>query len=107
VAPDAQQYDYFGEKVALSGDYALVGARGEDGGAGDPVSRSGAAYLFHRTGPNVWDSGVRLAVGGPQVDGYFGGSVALSFGIALVGAYLQDSGTDPVADAGAAYVFEY
>jgi hypothetical protein len=33
--------------------------------------------------------------------------VALNPGVALVGAYLQDSGDDPVADAGAAYVFEY
>jgi hypothetical protein len=57
VAPDAQAFDEFGFSVAISGDYAVVGARLEDGGAGDPLSAAGAAYVFRRTGLNAWDTG--------------------------------------------------
>ena len=39
----------FGYKVAIDGDYAIVGSYGE-----------GAAYVFHRTGKSTWDEGTRI-----------------------------------------------
>ena len=42
TADDAAEYDYFGHAVAISGDYAVVGAY-FDNDAGDS---SGSAYLF-------------------------------------------------------------
>lgn len=45
-APDAQATDQFGVSVALSGDYAIVGATSEDGGNGDLLSDAGAACVF-------------------------------------------------------------
>ena len=43
VATDLQAGDQFG-KSAISGDYVVVGAYGEDAGGSD----AGAAYIFHR-----------------------------------------------------------
>ena len=37
--------DYFGSSVAISGDYIVVGAYGDDG-AGNTKGGSGAAYVF-------------------------------------------------------------
>ncbi len=41
LAPDAEAYDLFGWPVAISGDYAIVGASGKDEGGND----AGAAYI--------------------------------------------------------------
>ena len=48
TASDPQASDFFGYSVAMSSDgsYAIVGARGEDGGVGDPLSTAGAAYIY-------------------------------------------------------------
>ncbi|MFA9566384.1 MAG: FG-GAP repeat protein, partial [Acidimicrobiales bacterium] len=44
--------DEFGNSVGVSGKLAVVGARYEDGGPGDPYSQAGAAYLFQElSGP--------------------------------------------------------
>ncbi|ETR65780.1 MAG: hypothetical protein OMM_13724, partial [Candidatus Magnetoglobus multicellularis str. Araruama] len=45
-ASDAEASDYFGYAVSISGDYALIGAYGED----QKGSGSGAAYIFNRQG---------------------------------------------------------
>ena len=45
-ASDLQDSDYFGTSVAVSGDTLVVGAKGENGGPGDPVSDAGSAYVF-------------------------------------------------------------
>ncbi|MCB7129976.1 MAG: FG-GAP repeat protein, partial [Candidatus Brocadiales bacterium] len=98
TAPDARAYDYFGYSVALSGDYALVGAPWEDAGG----SGAGAAYIFYRTGINSWDSGTKLLAPDTQAGDYFGYSVAISGDYALVGAEEEDAGG---GNAGAAYIF--
>lgn len=54
--------DHFGFAVGISGDTVVVGAFGEDGGGvgvnpdagGNPVTNSGAAYVFARTG-GIWN----------------------------------------------------
>ena len=45
-ASDLQADDSLGQSVAISNDYAVVGASGEDGGTGDPASNAGAAYVY-------------------------------------------------------------
>lgn len=47
LASDGVANDYFGINVAISGDYALVGAFGKTIGSN---SNQGAAYLFRRNG---------------------------------------------------------
>jgi fibronectin type 3 domain-containing protein len=107
VAPDTQARDQFGVSVALSGDYAIVGAYYEDGGDGNPLAYAGAAYVFKRTGDNTWDTGTKLVAHDAQAGDEFGGSVALNGDYAIVGAFEEDGGDgDPMTNAGAAYVFK-
>ena len=42
TASDGKAEDWFGHSVSISGDYALIGAYGDD----DNGSRSGSAYIF-------------------------------------------------------------
>jgi hypothetical protein len=85
MAADAQAEDSFGAAVSISGDYAIVGAHSEDEGGAE----AGAAYVFHRTGTNTWDAGVKLlasedsrAIGSDR----FGWSVSISGDYAIVGS---------------------
>jgi len=101
TATDAAAYDYFGYAVALDGDTALVGARGDDlTGAND----AGSVYVFVRT-DGVWTEAAKLTANDAAAGDRFGTAVALEGNIALIGADLDDhlGGTD----AGAAYVFAY
>ena len=98
VATDLQAGDQFGKSVAISGDYVVVGANGEDAGG----NAAGAAYIFHRTGTNTWDAGVKIVATDPQAYDEFGKSVAISGNYAVVGAYGESAGG---SYAGAAYIF--
>jgi hypothetical protein len=106
-ALDAKGDDRFGTSVAVSGDIAIVGARNEDGGDGDPVRNVGAAYLFRRTDWNSWDAGTKLLPPDGRPDDIFGIAVAASGGFVIVGAVGEDGGDgNPAPNAGAAYVFD-
>lgn len=105
VAQDAQAGDSLGCSVAIDGDYVVVGAYLEDGGTGDLVANSGAAYVFHRVGQTAWDSGAKLLAPGAQAYDNFGWSVAIDGDYAIVGAYREDGASDLTPDGGAAYVF--
>jgi len=95
---DGYSYDYFGWSVAISGEYAIVGAYADD----DNGSGSGSAYIFQRSGSD-W---IELAKLLPS-DGYrsdcFGVSVAISGDYAIVGAYADD---DNGSGSGSAYIFQ-
>ncbi|WP_148285079.1 Lcl domain-containing protein [Micavibrio aeruginosavorus] len=95
--PVASVSDFFGNKVAISGDLIVVGAHLEDFGG---FSDSGAAYVFNAsTGALV----STLNNPDPTVQDYFGISVAISGNMAVVGAYQDDPGG--TTSAGTAYVF--
>jgi hypothetical protein len=98
LASDAADNDYFGHSVAISGDYAIVGAYLEETGG----AIAGAAYIFHRTAANTWDAGIKIVASDAQASDCFGLSVSISADYAIVGAYREDTGG---ADAGAAYIF--
>jgi len=104
TASDAQAGDLFGWSVAVSAGTAVVGAFYEDGGAGDPLSNAGAAYVFQRNqgGADNWGETKKLTASDAQADDSFGYSVAVSGDTAVVGAGWEDTGGDM---AGAAYVF--
>ena len=116
--------DVFGSSVAVSGDTAVVGARGEDSNgtgvnppsqANNSAASSGAAYVFERTG-GVWSQQAYLKASNTGANDRFGHSVAVSGDTAVVGAHFEDSngtGVNPPSQAnnsagasGAAYVFE-
>lgn len=99
VAGDGMASDRFGVSVALSGEYALIGATGVDGAS---ISDQGAAYVFLRTG-TVWSQQAKLTASDAAAFDEFGLSVALESTTAVVGSWTDDVGTNP--DQGSAYVF--
>ena len=111
--------DYFGRRVAISGDTVVVSAEGEDGsGAGinPPVDElapsAGAAYVFTRTG-NTWSPQAYLKADNSESQDLFGIGLAISGNTIVVGAYNEDgsgAGVNPpdsnnLPNSGAAYVF--
>jgi hypothetical protein len=99
-ASDKQQDDTFGYSVSISGDYAIVGALGEDTGG----SAAGAAYIYKRdASTGQWGNEQKIQAGDRQAQDEFGISVSISGDYAIVGAYYEDEGG---TDAGAAYVFK-
>jgi MYXO-CTERM domain-containing protein len=98
TAADAAAGDEFGHAVAVSGNTALVGARGND----DAGANSGSAYVFVRTG-TVWSQQAKLTASNAAAGQVFGVAVALEGDTAIIGAYLADA---PLADSGAVYVFQ-
>ena len=97
VASDAGVDDYFGISVAISGDYAVVGAGGDDDGGTD----SGAAYIFTRSGTS-WSQQAKIVADDAAASDWFGYSVAIDGDYAVVGAYLD---TDAGGASGSAYIF--
>ena len=99
TASDGAEDDIFGGSVTISGETALVGARGDD----DNGSNSGSAYIFEQQLDGTWSEFQKLtASDGANVD-YFGRSVAISGDTALVDAYADD---DNGVDSGSAYVYD-
>jgi len=91
--PAANKDDYFGDSVSLSERTLLVGARGKN-----PVS-GGEAYIY-TMGPSGWPLLPSVSLVDPvSGSNFFGSSVGLSDGVAVVGA----SGTG--ANTGAAYIY--
>jgi FG-GAP repeat len=73
---DGTYSDFFGCSVAISGNYALVGAQGKN-------NFQGAVYVFSRTG-NTWTQQGQITPAGTT--NQFGKSVAISGDYAIVGA---------------------
>ena len=97
TASDGTQFNEFGFSVALSGDTAVIGAKGDD----DRGTASGSAYVFEKIGA-LWSQTAKLtASDGAQFD-EFGVSVALSGDTAVIGARNDD---DLGFNSGSAYVF--
>ena len=78
--------DEFGKSVAISGNYAIVGATGnDDGGSG-----AGKVYWYQREKDGNWKQ-VHTEIG-EAVDDGFGHSVAISGNYSIVGATGNDEG---------------
>jgi len=110
TAIDRYGWDWFGYSVAISGDTAIVGALLEDGGAGNPLSNAGAAYIFERDldGDDNWGEIQKIAASDIAANDEFGVSVAISGDTAVVGSNRNDDACpgDAGCDSGSAYVFE-
>jgi hypothetical protein len=100
TASDAQSGDHFGFCVAVDRDTIVVGARGEDGGPGDPLRFAGAVYVFGRDagGPGNWGEIAKRTASDARIGDLFGSSVGISGETIVVGVSEWD-------DAGAAYLF--
>jgi hypothetical protein len=99
VPDDCRANAFFGEKVDLSGDRAIVSA------SSDFFAReeSNAAYVFERDSTGTWRQTARLTGATGREEGLFGAGVALDGDRAVV----TTSGSPDARYGGAAYVFEY
>ena len=98
LASEGSGANYFGERVALYGQRALIGANRHPANG----NNAGAAYVFVRTGP-IWTEQSRLLASDGSANAWFGDSVALSATTAVVGASSDD--TDEV-NAGSVYFYD-
>lgn len=101
IAADGQSNDYFGVKVAVSGDMLVVGAPLDDIGS---TQDQGAAYFYTRSG-GVWTLRQKLTAPNGLEDPYdsYGISVALSEDTLAVGAYKEDASF--LGDDGVVYIY--
>lgn len=95
TASDAAADDEFGISVAISGDYAIVGAHHDDDNGLD----SGSAYIFHRSGSS-WSQQTKIKPGDGAAGDKFGRSVDIDRDWAIVGAPGKNS------DQGFSYAFQ-
>ena len=87
---NVNEQDRFGQSVAISGNYAIVGCKDND----DNGSSSGSAYIFNVT----TGTEIKKIIGiGIDADDKFGSSVAISGNYAIVGAPFVASTDDGVA----------
>lgn len=96
AAGDGTADDLFGSSVAINGNYAVVGARGDN----PKGSGSGSAYVFDAiTGNQLW----KLTASDGSPNDEFGLSVSVSGKYALIGA----PGDNPKgSSSGSAYLFD-
>lgn len=93
IAGDGAPDEYFGNAVAVSGDYVVVGAHFDD----DNGWGSGSAYIFHWNGTS-WVQQAKLIGSNTSSYDFFGSSVSIDGETAIIGAPGDAVG-------GAAYVF--
>lgn len=96
IASDGESGDWFGISVSIDGDYAIVGARDDDGG-------KGSAYVFKRTDA-AWSQEEKLTASDGAAGDWFGISVFIYGDYAFVGADADDNSNG--VNAGSAYVFK-
>ncbi len=100
IASDGSISDVFGYTVSISGEYAIVGAPGDDIG---PNDNQGSAYIFKRNGTS-WTQQAKLTAVGGSANDYFGYSVGISGDYAIIGSVFDDIG--PNEDQGSSYIFK-
>lgn len=110
VSSDGASNDYFGSTVAISGDVAIVGAPSHDING---ISNKGKAYVYVKPidgwltlfdSPPIMQEVTQLIANGGAGNDHFGGAVAVSEDVIIVGASSHDTSGNP--DEGKAYLFE-
>jgi hypothetical protein len=100
LIPEGGSYaDYFGSSVAISGDYAIVGAPNDDEGV---ILNSGCAYIFERGTKGIWSQKAKLLAPDRAHNDTFGASVSISGNYAIVGKPFDDHTGN---NYGSAYIF--
>ena len=89
VASDRVSYQYFGEDVAIHGDFAAVGASFEkrDANGLNSISEAGATYLYkYNNSTEEWDEIQKIVAEDRLVNQRFGWSIDMSDGLLAIGA---------------------
>lgn len=97
TAPDAKPGDAFGQSIALTKNYLVIGAPRNDGLAND----AGATYLYKREN-DTWRYQTKITASDGVAGDLFGISVAIDDNTILVGADLHD---EKAENSGAVYVY--
>lgn len=97
-ASDKEASDNFGISVGIDGNFAAIGASGED----NAYSNAGAVYIFERATDGQWDERAKLQASDKQANNYFGCSVGISGDTVIVGATGKD---ETNKDIGGAYLY--
>ncbi|HRI02620.1 MAG TPA: carboxypeptidase regulatory-like domain-containing protein [Pyrinomonadaceae bacterium] len=99
TASDGMVGDAFGWSIAISGDTAVVTAVSDDVGSN---TNQGSTYVFTRSG-TTWSQQAKLTASDGGINDNFGNIVAIDGDTVIVGASIDDIGTN--SDQGSAYVF--
>jgi hypothetical protein len=97
IPPDCEKEDYFGLQVSIHGDYAVIGAHGDD----DMANRSGAAYVYQKL-DDKWVFNSKLKAKDAEAEDYFG-TVSIYGDYIIIGAPEDD---DNGNKSGAVYIFQ-
>ncbi|MCP4108055.1 MAG: hypothetical protein GY749_21335 [Desulfobacteraceae bacterium] len=95
VADDGDPGDWFGTSVSIDGNYAIIGAWGDN-------NKTGSAYIFYYNG-NTWIQQAKLLVSDGATGDSFGSSVSIHGNYAIVGVCGDDA---KGYRSGSAYIFE-
>lgn len=111
TASDGANEDYFGNSVAISGNYAIIGAKNADivDSSSATQANAGAAYIFERTVNGTWEEVIKLTAFDGNTDDYFGGTVAIYGRYAVVSAWhhgFDVNGSNFLYAAGAVYIYQ-
>ncbi len=98
-AADGENDDYFGASVSISGDFAVIGAWGDDVGAD---ANQGSIYIFARSGTQ-WTQQIKITAVDGLANDFFGHSVCISDSTIVAGAYGDNIGAN--INQGSAYVY--
>ena len=102
-SPVTGSQDHMGTRVSIDGDYILAGNPGYDP---ESANNGGALSVFHRTGDNVWDTGVLLTGANIAVNDNLGTRpLSIKGDYCAAGAYLHDNVSPAYSNSGEVYVF--
>ena len=107
VANDRDESDRFGYAVAIDGNWAAIGAYGDDYSGIDP--NMGSVYIFEQQGLNNWVQVQKLSASDQDDYDRFGWTVDIHGDFLIVGAYGADEDTlnaNYLSKAGAAYIYK-
>ncbi len=98
VSPSTNSGDNFGASIAISGEYALIGAPTNNHNG----NYAGAAYVYERSSTGAWEQKSKLVAFDAAHNDQFGHHVSLSGDYALIGSPQDDESGQ---SSGSAYVF--
>ncbi len=112
IAPSERSLnDFFGESVAMHGDYSVIGVpfNNFDANGVSEIDDSGAAFIFEKDELGVWQETQKIVASDRDDNALFGYSVAIDGNKLAVGSFSKRTdatGGNPLILAGGAYVFE-
>jgi streptogramin lyase len=108
-ASDRNDEVYYGASVAISGDFAIVGAYYDSyDDNNNYIEYSGSAYVY-KNNNGTWQETQKLVPNDRDESDYFGFSIAMSGDYAIFGQPDEDEdadGIDRKTEAGSAYIFK-